>query len=273
MNEIDYSLGCCISAEEWAWLNRVGVFEKPDLTSYIAPFPPQELMYNVSGLQNQKDFASHGVDLFQAYSQASPIPLTDYQNLLDFGCGCGRLARMFKGHPHKVTGCDIDSRHIKWINDNLAYMTSVVTSVHPPLPFSDHQFDGIIANSVFTHLNENSQDQFLSELHRICIPNGYLLLSIHGARALERSINEKTIRDMISVEEKLFQKARSAFDKNQYAFILQQGHLTTSFFEYGITFIPESYIRNHWNRWFEIVDYCKGAIHSWQDIVVLKPLK
>jgi len=273
MNQVDYSLGCRLYFEDWAWLNRVGIFEKPELISYVAPFPPEELMYNVSGVQNEKDFASQGVDLFQAYSQASPIPLTEYRNILDFGCGCGRLARMFKGHPHKVTGCDVDSRHVSWINNNLNYMTSVVTSVHPPVPFSDNEFDGIIANSVFTHLNETSQDKFLSELHRICSPNGYLLLSIHGARALERAINEKMIREMICVEEKLFQQARNTFAQNKHAFILQQGHLTTSYFEYGITFIPESYILEHWSRWFEIVDYCKGAIHSWQDIAVLKPRK
>ncbi len=290
MNEVDYSLGCRLSFKDWAWLNHVGAFEKPDLGSYIAPFPPQELMYNVSGLQSEKDFASHGVDLFEAYSQASPIPLTEYQSFLDFGCGCGRLARMFKGHPYKVIGCDIDSRHVKWVNDNLNYMTGVLTSVNPPLPFSDKEFDGILANSVFTHLNETSQDKFLRELNRICVPNGYLMLSVHGARALERAVNEEMIRNMINVEEKLFQKAYDAFYKNQYAFILQEGHLTTYSnekkmriestqgiieepFEYGITFIPEAYIRKHWSRWFEIVDYCYGAIHSWQDIIVLKPKK
>ena len=42
-------------------------------------------------------------------------------------------------------------------------------------------------------------------------------------------------------------------------------------FEYGSTFIPETYIRNHWRKWIEIIDYRHGAIHSFQDIVVLSP--
>ena len=44
-------------------------------------------------------------------------------------------------------------------------------------------------------------------------------------------------------------------------------------FEYGITFVPEGYVRDHWGKLFDIVDYHYGGIHDFQDIVVLKPKK
>lgn len=288
---MNYEMGCKMAISDWVWLNRIGVFEDTSLRQYVSPFPPSQLMENVSGLTCEKDFASHGADMFVALSDASPMPLTEYRNILDFGCGCGRLARMFKGHPHNIAGCDIDSRHIDWISGNLDFMSATLSSVKPPLPYSDNEFDGIISISIFSHLNEKSQDEFLSELYRICAPGGYLFLTVHGEQALNRSVNEKPIRDMIWVEEIPFQNARRLFSQDKHAFILQNGHLTTvlekSFsnhnqnpikvikepFEYGITFIPETYIRKHWGQWFDIVDYRHGAIHSFQDIVVLKPKK
>ena len=89
------------------------------------------------------------------------------------------------------------------------------------------------------------------------------------------------------MDESAFRRARDEFADGKHAFILQQGHLTTTAdaastgarrivndpFEYGITFIPERYVRDHWGRWFDIVDYRHGALHSFQDTVVLRPKK
>lgn len=151
MNAIDYGLGCRLPLEDWLWLNRTRAFERPELRRFVSPFPPPALMQNVSGLESERDFASHGVDIFAALSVASPRPLAEYKHIMDFGCGCGRLARMFKGHGHKVSGCDIDRRHVEWTKDNLDYMQVKLSSVKPPLPYKDDDFDAIISISVFTH--------------------------------------------------------------------------------------------------------------------------
>jgi len=90
-----------------------------------------------------------GADLFLAISQASPIALTEYKKVLDFGCGCGRLARMFKNWPHELYGCDIDTRHVDWINENLKFMEATYSFVRPPLPYPESSFDAIISVSVF----------------------------------------------------------------------------------------------------------------------------
>lgn len=235
---MDYAMGCRLPVDDWVWLNRIGAFQYSSLRRYVSPFPPPELMQNVSGLINEKDFASHGADFYIALSQASSIPLSQYESVLDFGCGCGRLARLFKGHPGEVHGCDIDYRHIEWVRQNLTFMNAELT--------------------------------------------------VHGEQALTRAISEPSIREMLWMEEDHFQRARREFAHGKHAFILQRGHLTTidseksasqnnaiieEPFEYGITFIPESYIKDHWGRWFDVVDYRHGALHSFQDIVVLRPKK
>ena len=285
----DYSLGCKLPAEEWAYLNRTAVFNDPALRQFVSPFPPKALMQNTTGLTSDLDFASHGADFWLAFSQASTKPLSEYASILDFGCGCGRFARMFKGHAGYIAGCDIDRRHIEWCSSALQHMSTKLSYVKPPIPFADNEFEAVISISIFTHLNESSQDQFLQELARVTRPDGLLFLTVHGSRALERAISEPSIKAMLDVREDLFQAAKAKFADGQYAFILQQGHLTTAGnptltglstekaipepFEYGITFIPEKYLRIHWGQWFDVVDYRVGALHDFQDIVLLKPKK
>jgi len=191
---------------------------------------------------------------------------------------------MFKGHPHEVHGCDIDDRHVKWINDNLDYMVGVLSRPTPPLPYAGGHFDAIIAISVFTHLTELCAQQFLEELHRIADPTGHLFLTVHGARALERALSEKMILKMLDVPRSRLETASGQFNAGQHAFILQQGDLTSAPngranpsaviaepYEYGIAFIPEAHVLTHWTKWFRVLDYRSGAIHDFQDIVVLAP--
>ena len=267
--------------EQWVHLNRVSAFEDPALRGYVSPFPPRGLMQNVSGLQVERDFASHGADFFLALSKIAPKPLTAFRSILDFGCGCGRLARMFKGYAGRYAGCDVDARHIEWMRQSLGFVEARRSATRPPIPYEAGEFEAVISISIFTHLNEKSQDEFLGELSRVVSDDGVLFLTVHGERALQRAVDEPTIRSMISVPDKAFETARQQFQAGQLAFILQQGHLTTGSpnnildatqepFEYGITFTPESYIRNHWSRWFDIVGLHSGALHDFQDVVVLR---
>lgn len=283
---IDYSLGCRLPPDDWANLNRVGAFNDPTLGRYVGPFPPLELMFNTTALSNQSDFAAHGADFWIALTQASPKALSDFSSILDFGCGCGRLARMFKGHPGYVAGCDIDHRHVEWCAAAIDNFDAKLSRVKPPIPFATNEFEAVISISIFSHLNEINQDEFLQELARVCKPEGMLFLTIHGKRAMTRALTEPKIRELLSMSDELFTEAQKKFERGELAFVLQQGHLTTvgegalegdkvisDPFEYGITFMSESYVRAHWSQWFEILDYRSGGIHDFQDIVVLRPRK
>jgi SAM-dependent methyltransferase len=266
---IDYNSGCRLPASEWADFNRRVIFEEPALQPLAAPFPPRTLMQNVSGLEVEKDFAAHGAHFWEVFSQILPRPLSTYSPILDFGCGCGRLARLFKGHPGGVYGCDIDARHVEWVRGHLPFVTAVNTQPNQPLPYADNTFELVIAISVFTHLNESSQDLMLAELRRIARPGGRLLLTTHGERALQRAREEERIYRMIDVDATRFARARVAFEGDRHAFVPQHGHLTTDAFEYGITFLSRGYVHEHWGCYFDVLDIASGGIHDFQDVVVL----
>ncbi len=261
--------GICGDLDAWIEFNRNGAFATPDGLAHIAPFPPTDLMQNVSGLVDPKDFAAHGCDILRALSIASPKPMNSYTDVLDFGVGVGRLARMFKGTRGHYTGIDVDMRHVGWVSTALDYVTGIATKPRKPLPFAASRFDCVISISVFTHMNEKDQFFYLSEIARVTRPGAKVFLTVHGERALERAETEKPIFDMLSVPEADINKTRALFPSPGFSFILQQGHLTTGEYDYGITFTAKAYIEREWSRYFDVVEVRSGAIHDFQDIVVL----
>ena len=195
--DLDYSRGCLLALQDWAWLNRHGAFENEILRKYVAPFPPRGLMFVVSRLTREKDFAAHGVDFYQVLSEISKKPLTEYQSILDFGCGCGRLLRMLLGHPGRISACDVDPRLISWVIRRLPFVNAVLTDIQPPLPYPNATFDCIISISNFTHFSWRGQDAFLEELNRISMPEGSLFITVHGRKALRRFMEQKDKKSIL----------------------------------------------------------------------------
>ena len=234
----------------------------------VSPFPPPELMRNTSGLTESRDFAAHGCDIVTALKQASPRPLSSFEHILDFGIGAGRVARMFKGLRGRYTGVDVDARHVAWIA--LDHANAVVSVPRLPLPFESGQFDCVISISVFTHMSEVDQFFYLSELARVTTSKAVLLLTVHGERALVRAETEETIFAMLDVPRATISQSRKILDEKGFNFIRQQGHLTSDDYDYGISFTSERYIRGNWSKYFDVKAVIGGAIHDFQDIVVLE---
>lgn len=254
------------------WLERNLMREGTALEpGEIAPFPPPELMHNTTGLSEPRDFASHGVDFMRALDRVSPRPLRDFSSILDFGVGVGRLARLFHGFRGRYVGMDVDARHIQWVDSHLPHVEAVRTEPRAPLPVADDSFDAVVSISVFSHLSEPDHLFYLQELARVARPGAILLLSVHGARALERALSEDRIFDMLAVPRPALDEAAGVLGAGPgYAFILQDGHLTSAAYDYGITFMSEAHVRAVWSRWFEVVEVAAGALHDFQDVVVLK---
>lgn len=263
--------GTRMPLNDWLDLNNRRIFEDHTLRSLVAPFPPAELMRDVSATDDERAFASHGTDIFQAVAKCSPKDLNAFESILDFGCGCGRLGRIFLGHPARVTGCDIDARHIGWINSNLPYMSAVKTEPNVALPFDDNSFDAVISVSVFSHITEKSQLFYLDEIRRVTKSGAYLFLSTHGENALRQVRNSERMFNLVGIPRETVANASSRMYCGMYTFIGQSaGHPTERDYDYGITFIPSSYIERVWSQYFEIVQIASGAIHDWQDIVVCR---
>ena len=106
--------------------------------------------------------------------------------ILDFGCGCGRVTRRLVGLPGEVTGSDFDGIAVGWCSENLPFASFTQNGLEPPLPLPDGDVDLVYAFSVLTHLPLPVQHAWVDELTRILRPGGFLLMSTHGERYLER---------------------------------------------------------------------------------------
>jgi SAM-dependent methyltransferase len=239
--------------------------------SLAAPFPPPALMHRVSGLTSEQDFAQHGRDFFLALSRASPKSLLAFQSILDFGVGSGRLARMFKDCHGSYCGADVDHELLAWVESALPWVTAMPTVPRMPLPCADKQFDCVISVSVFSHMNERDATFYLQELHRTTRPGAILLLTIHGQRALDRALTEPKILEMLGIPYEAVSRSSAVLGTRGFSFVLQErGHLTSETYEYGITFISDSYVREEWSKHFVVEQIVHAGIHDFQDIVVLR---
>jgi SAM-dependent methyltransferase len=165
------------------WLGNMFAFELTRNQKFEVP--PIALMHHATGITDKHRFIWSGrltmarlIDMLQNEG----AELNKISSILDFGCGCGRLTRylLLLFEHAKVYGVDTDTLSISWCEANLKPGNFSTSHSQQPLHFSNESFDLIISYSVFTHIHENDQAAWLSEMSRILKPGGTLIFSTQG---------------------------------------------------------------------------------------------
>ena len=186
-----------------------------------------------------------------------------YSTILDWGCGCARVARFVsKLAPRKLTGVDIDPDNIEWCKSNMTAAQFARIGLHPPTPFSDGSFDLIYGISVFSHLSEADQDRWLAELQRITKPGAALLMSIQGEIAFLRVDGD--FERFMALEKDGFQVYGRCPDLDDVLPEMKESEY------YKNVFHSRRYLYEHWGRYFEIIDVIDAAFAGYQDLVVMR---
>jgi SAM-dependent methyltransferase len=150
----------------------------------FAAHPSPHLLQRIGGSTDLRVFYRLGVQLSSDVKRATEPLLAHIANprILDWGCGCGRLAIHLRRHwpTAKVHACDLDREAVRWCAENIADVDAFVSDLHPPLPLSPESIDLVIGSSVMTHLGQSNQAAWLNEIHRILRPGGIAALSTHG---------------------------------------------------------------------------------------------
>jgi SAM-dependent methyltransferase len=226
------------------------------------PAPPAHLRARVAGFTDLDKFLGIGRtvlgDLKILVEQAGR-DFDTFHSILDFGCGCGRVARYLRPDGRSITGTDIDVGAIEWCRENLRCVGTFDVNGHaPPLNYPDQRFDFIYAISVFTHLPEDLEVSWLKELRRILKPGGLLIATTIGEADLRTLVPDN--------EEALRQFQQSGF------------YFTTKFKTenlpdlYGLSFHERSYIEAEWSKYFNILVFYPKAINNHQDGIVLSKM-
>lgn len=149
--------------------------------------PPRRLQFVGAG-----DFAAVGDEfLGHLVDLAGLEPSSD---VLDVGCGIGRVARPLAGFldaDGRYRGFDVDPRGITWCSEhypadrfaftladlhNLRYNPAGTRSaLEYRFPYADDSFDVALMTSVLTHLQAPEAEHYLAETVRVLRPGGRLL--------------------------------------------------------------------------------------------------
>jgi SAM-dependent methyltransferase len=234
------------------YLSRIAVGKVAGL-----PLPPPNLIFAVIGDRDAAGYAVTGNMMASDITAAlahNGLAIDQFEKILDFGCGSGRVIRHWRRAPGEVHGTDYNQELISWCRTHLPFAFAV-NGLDPPTRYRDGEFDFVYALSVFTHLDGRRHELWRDELHRIIRPGGYLLLTTHGAR-------------FISLTDQLGPQQREALDRGELVVLAEAAAGTN-----GCTsFHPEAFVRDRLSQGFTVVDWLPWAATGLggQDIWLLR---
>ena len=220
------------------------------------PVPPAQLRVRVGPSFGDLDtFLASGrrhAALVRRLVEEQGAALEASAPVLDFGCGVGRVARHWHGLDLDVHGCDVNRRMIEWCRANLPFGRYDVNELAPPLPYADGSFGLAYAFSVFTHLPEELQHEWIGEFRRVLRPGGYLFFS--------------TLGDYYADLDRLSPEERERFGAGGLVVLFEE-HAGESFCS---AYHPRSYVEQTLADGFEVAAYERGTDAEQHDMHLLR---
>ena len=207
------------------------------------------------------DFIAVGEAFFDTLKRHG---LTSDMDVLDVGCGQGRMARpMTEFLTGRYEGFDIDKSGIEWCQSeyrdapnftfhhadvfNARYnKTGEVAAKEFRFPFEDNSFDRVFLTSVFTHMFKDDVANYLSEIARVLKSDGKCLVTWFLLDEVSRQSQHPVMQfnhdvdDVSKTTVKSNPEAAIAFDINFVRGLYEKYGLAIENIEHGKWGRPES---------------------------------
>lgn len=213
--------------------------------------PPPRLRFNVAGTSSRDAFTQVGSRAAREIADAVAEP----RDVLDFGCGCGRIAAPLAALWPRANmhGVDVDAAAIQWCGRNLR---GDFRLLHPDdgLPFADGSFDLVYAISLFTHMDEPQQFRWLAEVRRVLREGGLLLATTHSP-------------ELAYARPDLSDDQRASLAAHGFAFAPGPA------FNDNSAFHSSDYLRRAWAKWFVLARHQPYGLAGYQDLTLFEAKK
>lgn len=210
---------------------------------------PEHLLRHTIGTTDLAHFQRSALEHI-AFFEAATLKhdgkrLYDYQSILDFGCGTGRLMQMFPNTAN-IKGCDPNGPLVKFCNDFFKHAEVYQSQPEPPLKWADGTFDLVYSFSVFSHLKRDSEERWLKELARVGKPGCIYLITVQGDWWLESKF-PKPEREQIQ-------------NAGFWYFDIHTSRGTDMDFpeNYGSSIHTSDFIRQEWSKHMDVLQVYKG---------------
>jgi SAM-dependent methyltransferase len=270
-----------ISDGFWLWLCNEGYGRHPALQAILPSLPDEAIQLQYTGSKGEPVLREgfRAYVLCKALYETHVGPLARCGQILDFGCGWGRIIRFFLKdvEPAKLVGIDPVKEMIEFCMSSNKWCRFELVDRRPPTRFPDKTFDLIYGYSVFSHLSEQVHEDWLVELHRILRPGGLLVLTtmsrefIVHCDALRKDKRLNTYPDGIKISAVSFPDVKQSladYDRGRYTHT-SHGH-SGDWDYWGDTAIPKGYVLSRWTRYLTFVDYIDDRTRCPQNVIVMK---
>jgi SAM-dependent methyltransferase len=266
-----------ISDGFWYWLNTEGV-RKNSMLQKILPATPanyiQEFFTGTHGDKSLREGFGYYKIVKEQYEKYKG-DISSANNILDFGCGWGRIIRFFiKDIPSaKIWGCDPEEEMIKICKEQNVYCNFECINPYPPTSFQDSSFDLIYSYSVFSHLSEDLHFRILQEITRILRPGGIYITTTRKRDFIEECASMRERKDLATLNPAVSGSSFAFPDTKHSLSVFDQGLYCHHSYNdkkwpyWGETAIPKKYVLDHWTDSFTFLDFQEEA---WQNIIIVQ---
>jgi ubiquinone/menaquinone biosynthesis C-methylase UbiE len=216
-------------------------------------------------------------------AEAAGNPLHPGTKLMDFGCGWGRITRMFLRDiaPENILGLDPDASMIegceKWFAGSGVQFKQ--SDYVPPIPCEDGSLDLITAYSVFSHLPEYLATGYIRDFARALRPGGLVVATTHARRMIDFCEQLRTDPAHANTESTWHQylktmftdvaKAKATYDSGGF---LHEPYRSGDHVNehYGDSLFALRYVIEQWGDILEPVAYSAPTNEVFQSVFVLR---
>jgi len=244
-------------------LGRNRIHIPKDLAIYQG-FPHGDQLTRVQRFDSIQRVALSGYSHYRVVAQIAEHYGVDLPaaNVLDWGCGHGRVIRHFaqQGQASEAWGVDIEPENVGWLQDNVPGVRAATVPLVPPTDLPADHFDLVYGISVMTHLTREVQEKWLAELKRIVKPGGLVVLTYAGPASAAFASRFLTPEWFSHWQETGFDDTMESQDLNDK--IGDDDY-------YRNTKQTEEVTRKLWGQYFDVIDV-HTCMFGYQDVAIMR---